>query len=308
MNQGLDFHYRAHGLDISSEIELPEASSRPQGAADTIIRYGAVPSAIGNAVICGTHHRFAPRECLLNITGVARYWVRDGKEVTVAPEPGVLAADLRAGILSSVMGALVYQNGLFPLHASAVDLGGECVLFTGASGAGKSTLAAACHARGLGVYSDDLSGIFASEHGYAMVHPGYRLLKLCGSTIAGLGPALSELRPLAARVGKQHVLLPRATILTPLPVRAIFAITPGPEHETRPTPLLGANKIRLLLRETYRRRMVFGLGRQAEHLALATQIARHTPVILLPRPDGLAGVLRLVDQLGDLAPARRRTP
>ncbi|AXQ29314.1 hypothetical protein D0B54_11710 [Solimonas sp. K1W22B-7] len=306
--QGLDFHYRAHGLDISSEIEFPEASPRAPGAADAIIRYGAVPPSIGNAVACGTRHRIAPGECLLDFPGVARFWVRAGREVTVAPEPGASAEDLRAGILSNVMGALVYQHGLFPLHASAVDLGGECVLFMGASGAGKSTLAAACHARGLSVYSDDLSAIAAVGHTSPMVHPGYRVLKLCDNSLNGLGPALGGLRSLAVRLGKQHIALPQARPLPALPVRAIFAITPGAEGVSALSPLQGADKIRLLLRETYRRRMFSGLGRQADHFTLAARIARDTPVSLLPRPDGLAGVLRLVDQLGELAPARRRTP
>lgn len=300
---GFPFHYRAHGLDLSSEVELPEAITRAPGPPDVVIRYGQVPETIGRAIASGSRHRFAPQECLLHFPGVARYWVRSGREVVVAPEAGATVEDLRVYILSVVMGTLVHQNGFFPLHASAVEIGGECVLFTGVSGAGKSTLAAACYTRGHTVYTDDLSAISFHEDGRPLVHPGYRILKLSVDTIARLGPQLGELRALTSRVGKRHVALPSSSTAKPLPIRAIFAIAAAGQAYA---PLQGADKVRLLLKETYRRRLLHGLGQQAHHFTLATRIARDTPVNLLPRPAGLAGVLELVDQLGNLAPAPRR--
>ena len=300
---GFPFHYRAHGLDLSSEVELPEAMPRAPGPPDVVIRYGQVPEKIGSETLSGIRHRFAPQECLLHFPGVARYWVRAGREVVIAPEAGVTPEGLRVYILSVVMGTLVHQNGFFPLHASAVEIGGECVLFTGVSGAGKSTLAAACYTRGHAVYSDDLSAISFDKHGRPLVHPGYRILKLSADTIARLGPQLGELRTLTSRVGKRHVSLPGSLTTQPLPIRAIFAIAAAGHAYA---PLQGADKVRMLLKEAYRRRLLRGLGQQAHHFTLATRIARDTPVNLLPRPAGLAEVLDLVDQLGSLAPAHRR--
>ena len=295
--RALPVHYRAHGLVLSSEIELPEATPAEPGRADVIIRHGAVPAGIDNAVSGGSRHRFSSEECLLSFPGVARYWLRAGHEVVVAAEPAATAEDLRIHILSSVMGMLVHRHGFFPLHASAVDVGGECLLFTGVSGAGKSTLAAACHARGHAVYTDDLSTIGIDGEGRPRVHPGYGIVKLRADALAGLGPEFGQLRAVTTRLGKQHLVLPRPPTAEPLPIRAIFALSPEASPGQEVTPLLGSDRARLLLRQTYRRRMLAGLGRQAQHFTLATRIARDVPVHLLPRPAGLDGVLRFADRL-----------
>lgn len=297
----LPFHFRAHGLDFSSEIDLPDAAPRPAAPADVVIRRGLVPDALDHAVSGGTRHRFAARQCLLNFPGVARYWVRDGREVQFAAETAVSDADLRVHLLSTVMGALAHQNGFFPLHASAIDVGGACVLFAGTSGAGKSTFAAACHARGYPVYSDDLATITADVGGQMVVHPGYRFMKLRTDAVAGLAVDLQGLRPLGTHGGKLHLALPHPPDARPLPIRAIFAITAA-AIGTEPIPVQGADKVHLLVRETYRRRMLSGLGSGPAHFALASRIAEAVPLYRLPRPAGLDGVRRFVDRLPDWTP------
>ncbi len=93
---------------------------------------------------------------VLNIPGSARYLVEDGARVTVELADGAPEADVRGYLLGSVFGALCHQNGLLPLHASAV-LGRDGVAaFLGDSGAGKSTTAAFLEQRGHRVISDDI--------------------------------------------------------------------------------------------------------------------------------------------------------
>ncbi len=98
----------------------------------------------------------APGEYLLEIPGTARYYVRNGNEVRLEIVPGTPIANVTTYLLGSGFGALCHQNGLMPLHASAVEFGGAVTAFLGDSGAGKSTLAACLRERGHRIVSDDI--------------------------------------------------------------------------------------------------------------------------------------------------------
>lgn len=295
--QGAAYHYRAHGLALTSEIELPEMTPRPAGPADAVIRYGEVPDALAHAVCRAGRRQIAPGDYLLDLEGVARYRVRGGSDVVVAPVPGADPREVRAGILASVMGALAHENGFLALHASAVDVGGACVLFIGASGRGKSSLAAACHARGYPLHTDDLSAVTFDGDARALVHAGYPMLKLWGDALGVLGQELGEPRALANQPGKFGVSVPAPAAGPPLPIRSILAIDRGAADTVELQPLAGAEKVRLLVKETYRVRFLTGLGRRGTHLHHAARLARVAPVLLLRRPPGLARLPEIVDQL-----------
>jgi hypothetical protein len=265
--------------------------------ADVVIRYGSVPTGLTHPIAGSRRHQIAGGECLLDIDGVARYWLRGGGEVVVARAPGADDGEVRAFVLSSVMGVLSHQHGFLPLHASAVDVGGACVLFAGRSGNGKSTLAAACHARGYRVLSDDLSAVSLNDHGQPIVHAGYRVVKLWSDALDHLGGALGEARPLPGVPGKHGVALPGGAPAGPLPLRSVFALVQGDAPELELDPLAGQASVALLRRETYRKRFMLGLGLQLPHFSLVTAVARAAPSYLVRRPAGLANIDRLIDRL-----------
>ena len=127
MTGRLPYRYRANGLDIASAMELPELHGG-DGRPDARIVYGEVPACLDRPTLRGPHAQTRRDECLLTVRNVARYWIRAGREVIVAPDAGADPADVRVFLLSSAMGALAHQNRLLPLHASAADVGGADVI------------------------------------------------------------------------------------------------------------------------------------------------------------------------------------
>jgi hypothetical protein len=76
----------------------------------------------------------------------------------VARVTAALVADrahFRAEVLEAVTLALLSHFDRHPVHAAAVALDGQAVLFAAPSGTGKSTLAHACHGAGLALMAED---------------------------------------------------------------------------------------------------------------------------------------------------------
>src|SRR5579863_7665772 len=143
------FCYRGYSLIISSELPLPELPEA-EGDPDIVIRLGPIPRVPREAT--------ATNELAIHtLTGA--YQITNGREIVVDPLPNVDPDAVRMVLLGRMMAYLLRQRGWLPLHASGVAVDGCAVLFLGESGAGKSTTAAAFHARGHQVITDDVAPV-----------------------------------------------------------------------------------------------------------------------------------------------------
>ncbi len=134
-----------------------------------------------------------PAQAGLYVPGLARFAVRDGHTVTVELEPGANLDDVRGYLTAWVFGALCHQNGLLPLHASAVERAGVATAFLGESGAGKSTLAAFLGRRGDRVLSDDICLLREAEADEGLeIVPVAEWLKLWRTTLHAMGTSVRE--------------------------------------------------------------------------------------------------------------------
>ena len=124
--------------------------------------------------------------CGLEVPGLARFAVTDGDTVVVDIVPGADVADVRGYLTAWVFGALCHQNGMLPLHASAIESKGEVTAFLGDSGAGKSTLAAFLAGRGYRIWADDICLLREKAEGMNTV-PVAEWLKLWRGTMEALG-------------------------------------------------------------------------------------------------------------------------
>lgn len=302
----MQYVYRANGLTIASEFELPELTPH-EGQPDVVIRLGRVPERLSGVVMRGPLYQVSAGQYLLHLPRIARYWVCDGQNVTVAPENGVAIEDIRVFILSSIMGVLAHQNGFLPIHASAIHTPHGCVLFAGDSGAGKSTLAAAFQRRGYPLIADDICAISLDDVGQPIVHPGYRHLKLWGDSLARVG-ALGPARRLRVGMEKFSVMVP-SVAQTPVPVHRIYMLSLQLAEDIELRPLRGRSKVALIRKDTYRLRIMRALGQGERHFEISNALARDTAVIQVDRPHFLEDLPRLVARLeSDMTDLALSTP
>jgi hypothetical protein len=256
-----DARYTAFGLTIASEIELPElARGEPASPADVEIRFGAVAQTLegGTEIEAGVTAK--PGALLIDCES-ARYLVRDGNQITISPKPGRSERDIRAYLLGSAIGAICHQRGLLPLHANAVEAGGEAVAFAGPSGAGKSTLAAHFRRRGLKVLCDDVCAVSFDLDGAPMAWPGIPRIKLWSDALAAFGRDAGDLERVFDREDKFSLPFPHDPLHSALPLARIFILLRTGEGDAPAIrPLSGAQAFDAIIGNVYRQEYAAPLG------------------------------------------------
>lgn len=99
-------------------------------------------------------------------------------------------------VLNEAMGMILFQRGYFLLHASAIQLEQEAVVFMGEPGMGKSTLVASFANAGIPILSDDLVVIKLDAQNNPMLISGPPRIKIWSSTVEELGMSFDHLLPL----------------------------------------------------------------------------------------------------------------
>jgi hypothetical protein len=148
------------------------------GNPDVTIDFGKFPQSIENPLFSGVRFQTSGQKFLLTVDKIARYYVVDGKSITIEPFVNADMDEVRLFLLGSAFGALIHQRGLLPFHGSSLKIGNSAIILSGLSGAGKSTLAAAFRQKGYQILSDDVSVISFLNDQIPIVHPGYPQMKL----------------------------------------------------------------------------------------------------------------------------------
>lgn len=291
--------YRAYGLRIDSDMPLPELASSTHTIPDVRIRRRPLPA----ATVLRERYECTSDAATFVWPEVGRFRVREGREVEVEVLPGVEERLVRLPLLGAVMAAVLHQRGYLVLHASAVLVDGQVAALVGHKGWGKSTTAAALHARGHALVTDDILAV-APGDGPPRVVSGAPQLKLFpDAAAAALGddpatlPALSHQTTKRARTATK-----RFEATGSWPLAGIYVLDRGPalSIEAAPTRQAFVELIRysynvLPLRETQDPSLPALFRRYA-------QLAERVPVKYLRRADDL-GTLPAIAQLveADLA-------
>ena len=288
----------AYGLVFDSALALPELAPSAATAADVRIRFGSVDAdGLAGGQPVGPYAWARAGTLWLQVPQIARYEIRDGRDIVIDPAPGIDEDSLRLFLLGSAFGALLAQRGLLVLHGNAVQIGGRALVCVGASGAGKSTLAAAFLRRGHAVIADDVTAIDSGGR----VLPGIPRIKLWQDAASQLaidtGP-LRRIRPVLEKFD-----CPVADIgADPVPLRAVYLLQPESRDDIALDPVPGLQRFLPLRDNTYRRHFLTGLGLERQHLQQITALAGRVHVARLRRPTAGFVVEAVVDRLlADLA-------
>lgn len=285
--------YHAYGLGFESAFALPELEATAEHKADVTIRAGAVRRLAAEAGLCPElPFHITPAETFLFFSQVGSFLIRRGCEILIEALPNVEDSLIRLPLLGAVLAVLLHQRGNLVLHASAVALDGQVVVFVGHKMHGKSTMAAALYGRGHELLADDVVAIDLETERHPMVLSGFPQFKLYpDAVIAALRGDPDELPEIASNVGKRSRRAEESFAACALPLAAVYVLREA--SELRITQLDPQDAIRTLIANSYMARFASQWqqsGVAASNLRQCASIANQIPVYLLERPHDLAAL------------------
>ena len=273
-----NFTYKAFGLNIVSEFEIPELI-KSTGISDVEIVLGKVPKQLEQVTKRGVKYQATKDQFLLEVDHIAKFYVQKGKEITVELLKKNPDREVRLFLLGSAFGALFIQRGLLPIHGSAIKFGNSSCIFSGLSGVGKSSIAATLVEKGFQFLADDISVVNQDLN----VVPGFPNMKIWDDVLQKLdikSGKLSEVRP---EIKKYDVRKEQAFYQEQIPVDKIFILqtknTTGFEYEE----LTGLSKFNAIKNNTYRYKFVGGLEKQLDHFQILNKLLPKIKVYRISR-------------------------
>jgi hypothetical protein len=285
----MKFAYRAYGLTIHSELILPELmeAGEERSKADVSIRLNA---------ILKTGFEGEPYDFIVDNGSVSFkmpdagvFRVQDGNTIMVSPYSHADEALIRLYVLGTCCGILLLQRGDYPLHGSAIAVGGKAIAIVGQSGAGKSTLASAMLEKGHGLISDDVIPVaMPKDDGPPMAASAYPQQKLWQSSLEAFGRSATPFMSIYGRETKYCVPVGGSFQAGRLPLAAIIELTG--ERSNLPIaicePVGKLQSLPLLHRHTYRYQLLGRMNLLLWHFGQSAALASKVPLYSMNRPDG----------------------
>jgi hypothetical protein len=271
--------YRAYGLSIQTDLVCPELPRHPHPAHDPDVTIALLPQQAGALrPFSGRGYQVQPGYFRLDVPGVARYRVEEGKRIFIEPLANASPEKVRLFLLGSTMGALLYQRGLFPLHGSAVETRWGGMVFVGAQGSGKSTLVAEFHRCGYRLLSDDVCAVEGTPQELRIL-PASAQLRLCASAYERFGAspeACFDVDKFAVPMGDRYC-------PEPVPLRAIHILSDRSAENPRFEVVRGLDRVRHLFENLYRPHFLKGQRTQSRLVSMAGMIAQRATLAVLSR-------------------------
>ncbi|MFC5652877.1 aldolase [Paenibacillus solisilvae] len=291
--------YRAFGLQIVSEIALPEliSSDEQSNKVDVEIVVGDLTKAWEDAAVYQEFYGFANGCIYLNVPKTAIFCIQEGNKIIVSPVIGGEENKIRLYLLGTCMGAVLMQRRILPLHGSAVVINGKAYAFVGDSGAGKSTLAAAFLNNGHQLLSDDVIAISLTENGKPVVTPSYPQQKLWENSIVHLGMETNSYNPLYQEVNKYAVPVTATFCGEPIPLAGVFELLPSESDKAEIHFIKSLERFPLLLKHTYRNLLIPLLELEQWHFSTTASIAGLIDVYQLRRSSAGFTAHQLAEQI-----------
>jgi len=271
--------YWAYGLSIHTDLICPELPRHPHPVHDPDVTVILLPQDAG--MLCplpDCTYEVQPGCFRLDVPGVARYRVEEGKRIFIEPLVNASPEKVRLFLLGSTMSALLYQRGLLPLHGSAVETPWGGMIFVGAQGSGKSTLAAEFHRCGYRVLSDDVSAVESTPQDLRIL-PASAQFRLCANAYERFGASPE----VCFDVDKFVVPMGERYCPDPAPLRAIHILSDQSAELPRFDVVRGLDRVRRLFENLYRPHFLKGQRTQNDLVRMAGVIAQRATLAAVSR-------------------------
>jgi hypothetical protein len=292
------YRYSAYGLEIASEMCIPELEESAEDGSDVMIRHGPVEKPDFDHEDQHSVARRIPEGHVYYIRNIGGVRVEDGDTIIASPLDGAKERGFRFLVSGIGLGMLLHQRGLITLHASAVALQEHVVGFIGPKGMGKSTTAAAFHAHGHPVVTDDLLVLDIADD-QITVRPGLPHLKLYPESIKGsLKEDPNRIPKIDPQGSKRSYNTQAERLSASLPLRCLYILDYESDQDGPPLPhsraMRGDQACVELIRHSYIPRLLPEEALSPQHLKRSAQIARTVPVRRLYREESLDRLSELV--------------
>ncbi|CAH0137122.1 HPr kinase/phosphorylase [Peribacillus sp. Bi96] len=292
--------YRAFGLNLFSEIPLPEVPRLgiSKDMTDVEIEYGDLSELWEKQVLLPKQKYVVEDHMVMfQVPGIAIFKIQEGKKITVSPISNSDEDHIRLYILGTCMGIILLQKKVLPLHGSAIDINGKAYAFIGDSGAGKSTLAAAFLKEGFQLLSDDVIPVSLSKDNKPFITPSYPQQKLWQESLQAFGIEKKDYQPLFERETKFSVPVTSSFSNKPLPLSSVFELVKTEHGEVTLQKINQLERFRTLFCHTYRNFLVPRLGLMEWHFMESVNILNKIHMYQLHRPNTGFTVNNLVSQI-----------
>ncbi len=225
-------------------------------------------------------------EFSMDVPGTGWFYSCDGSFVSINPAPGADKESVELYLNGSVLGALLHQRGIMPLHGSSFRYNGEVVMICGDAGAGKSSVTALFCQRGAEFVTDDVSPVIL-RNGKPFILSLSSSIKLRKDVLDLLGASASSLQPAGAGTEKYHLPVQTGGRKEYSPGR-IYIITPhdGPQAEIE--EITGHEKFEAVRNEIYRPEYLQGMpGNDRLFFKTVLEICNNAGVFRVKRPPGI---------------------
>ena len=295
--RNLNHHYRVYGLDITSELELPELAPAGPFQEDVIIRFGEVPEHLPEVRGSGVLFEATTNDFLFKFKGIGRYRVQDGNRILIQADKGAHPEEIRLVLLGSCIGALLHQRGMLALHGSAITDGHQTAILSGPSGAGKSTLAATFFELGYSVIADDISVIGYNEKQQFIVEHGIPHLKLWKDVLVHFNHSdeFAKVRPRLEKYKKPIPLLEERA----KPLTMMVILNPSNSRDFKYTEIRGLAKFHQLRDHTYRLQFIDKLDQTEAHFRNLSLLVNSIQMFQANRPQNLQEVVEFAENMAE---------
>jgi hypothetical protein len=299
------YSYSAYDLSICSAIKLPELpmSDVSPNECDVQFTLGEVDSVPdSNEEFSGRRIEAMPDICRLTYESIGSFRVESGERVIADPvsDDIVEQETFRRLFENSLLGLILFQRGHLVLHASAVSVDGQGVVFLGPRGAGKSTTAATFEKMGYRLLEDDAVGITFPD-GTPTIVPGVPQIRLRPDAAKALSVTDESTPSVESWYDKRFYGV--AESVDPVPLCRCYLLRESPEPTIE--PIHGPEKLMELISSTYARGLLDDAEQFPEHFGQCERVVNAVPFRTLKRPKNhqvLPSIVKMVVEDLQVAP------
>ncbi|MDX2360021.1 MAG: hypothetical protein QNK23_04380 [Crocinitomicaceae bacterium] len=224
-----------------------------------------------------------PNSFQINIPQVATISAQNGTEIQIQIHGEPQQEIIELYLNGSVLGAILHQRGILPMHASSFIYSGKTILLCGNSGAGKSTTTAAFCLQGGEFLTDDITPLIFQD-GVPRISPISDSLKLWKDTVDELEIPSQKLREIQPERNKFYYSL-ESKHTSPIAPDVIIHLISSDIEIIEVRELSGTEKFESLLNQVYRNEYLDGMKEvKAEYLHPLIQLSNEVPVFEIKRP------------------------